>query len=314
MTRVTSSKTMRSWKLAFFLLAALGLLLVVVCRPNSTNTEVASDERVTKRKRHSQKREVGPAAEFLSLPSVEGFVEAAEGGPISGAVVCATPASSTVKVGNRRLPSIGAFFATVCERSRQDGGFSLRTGRGRYLVRAVASGRRPSPGALADVAPGKAVHSIEITLELGGIGVSGSVIDRFGGPIEGALVTSDSGGFVLTNNDGEFVLPVADSHPILVAWRPGYVSKGLPVLAPSSGVILTMVPEAIIEGQVMDPDDQPIAGIEVRSGRDESEIPSGMRRGSPSPMQESLLMGIEKMLQEATFMDASHSRRFGVER
>ncbi|MEZ4449900.1 MAG: carboxypeptidase regulatory-like domain-containing protein [Nannocystaceae bacterium] len=207
------------------------------------------------------------------MPRLRGRVFALEGPPIADALVCATPWTTPRSAGRWRwTPTLAGLLATVCGRSDRAGQFALATGGGRFSVRASAIGWRPAiHEAPVAVARGLEPPTIELALEAGGRTVRGRVVDRFGGPIDGVLIATDDGAFALADDEGAFVVTAVASSIVLVPWRPGYVSRGVLTPAPTSDLVVTMTPEAVIEGRVIDAEGRPVVGIDVRTGRRDSE-------------------------------------------
>lgn len=276
------------WLIVVTLILGTIGVFAVRCSMESRSLEKAGGE-PSRASRDVHGRRVGVDEARVSIParvpSIEGVVRdsESEGEGLADALVCASPKEATTRLGHGRvLPTSAGLLGTVCARSGANGRFRLQTRTGSFTLRAEAPGRRPGPqGTLVvEVASGLALSSVELVLERGGLLVLGHIVDRFGGPVEGALLASDHGSFGVSKDDGSFTLTVDDSRSLVVAWCPGYVTQGMPVLAPKQDLTITLIPESVVEGMVTDSDENPLVGIEVRTGRhDESEITTTDDRG-----------------------------------
>jgi len=257
------------------LVALVALVGSFLLRTPAADLDAARETGVAARRPTASNDEHAPEHGLASArtPPIRGIILAAAGPPIAGALVCAAPWTPPHSHGRWRwTPTLAGLLATVCGRSDDTGRFSLATGRGRFSVRASASGHvTASHEAPVLVAPAQAPPELELTLEAGGRTVRGRVVDRFGGPIDGVLISSDDGGFAIADDEGGFELVAVASPAILVPWSPGYVSRAVLTPAPAAEVVLTMTPEAVIEGRVVDAAGEPVAYIDVRTGRRDSE-------------------------------------------
>ncbi len=261
------------------------IALVWAAKPPSGGESGPVHAPLAQRTQIASLRGLGHAPEHLPrLPSIVGRVQYSAGEALGGALVCASLEAATAPMGDRRrVPTNAGFMGIVCERTGPEGRFQLHPGRGRFTLRAGSPGYRSGPEEplVVALAPGVPTVPVEIILEKGGISVRGHVVDRFGGPVEGAIVTSDRGSFAISGQDGMFALSVDDSRAVIIAWHPGYVTQGVPTRAPVSDLMLTLIPESVIEGSVIDREGQAIAGIEVRTGRhDRGEVTTSDERGN----------------------------------
>ena len=139
-----------------------------------------------------------------------------------------------------------------------NGLFSLRAVAGaKYQVEAWKDGFYPTSITL-DFDSGSA-QFVEITLKKGGAEITGVVRDRFGGPIAGAQVSvrhedeSSERIQTVTRKNGTFRLWVdARSEVKIGVTFEGYVPATLSTFAPSTGLVISMLPASTIFGRVVE--------------------------------------------------------------
>ena len=257
------------------LVALVALVGAFLLRAPAAEPDATGEAAVAAQRPAASNHEDAPEHGLASArtPTIRGIIRAAAGPPIAGALVCAAPWTPPQSGGRWRWrPTLAGLLTTVCGRSDDAGRFALASGRGRFSVRASARGHvTASHEEPVLVAPAQALPELELTLEAGGRTIRGRVVDRFGGPIDGVLIASDEGGFAIADDEGGFELVAVGSPAILVPWSPGYVSRAVLTPAPAADVVVTMTPEAVIEGRVVDATGDPVADIDVRTGRRDSE-------------------------------------------
>jgi hypothetical protein len=203
---------------------------------------------------HSERTVRGSAGSLPALgTALTGMVRSAGGAPLAGATVCALPGTES------------CCSESDCTTSDASGRFTLQPGLNPaeslvasapgYLARGLALAR----GALSEVT---------LSLERGGVAVSGRVVDALGGAVPGALVTLPAPGvdappLALADGEGRFVLSTNPGPAEVVAGAEGYFSARRRLLAPTAGVIVTLGPESEIAGRVSDATGQPVAGLRV---------------------------------------------------
>lgn len=197
--------------------------------------------------------------------AIEGTVTDAEGNPLAGAFVFATPHYDV------RVQSTGVAAFT--------------DGEGRYRIAYVPRDRTVFINATASQAGFStkqekrekldAENRIDFSLEqrLPGPTVRGLVVDQNGKPIVGAVIEEDAGGFVeprrvVTGDDGGFVMEDLEAgRPRLVVQAPGFrlenIKRGAPDDDGSFQATVTLVRGYRAASQVVDDRGHPLAGVEI---------------------------------------------------
>jgi protocatechuate 3,4-dioxygenase beta subunit len=194
--------------------------------------------------------------------AIRGTIRDREGAAIVGATICAHAEADALQGhGDRRRRCVrsgpGGHY-------RIDGLWPVPTG-----VEASAPSYRPGRW---DRGEGSARHrsrlrlhagqtheGVDITLEPGGVLVTGVVRDIAGGEIEGAQVVVD--GAVTTSGDqGQFEVWVAPGSVRAAAFADGYAAAELFGVAPGQHLELVMTPESVLVGEVvLAADGEPVA-------------------------------------------------------
>jgi hypothetical protein len=207
-----------------------------------------------------------PAAPARALASVAGKVTDAAGAPVAGAVVRLAPEDE----------ARGAVPPAIA-RSGADGTFRLADlDPGRWRASATAGGFVPAHVGGLVLEAGKE-GSLAFRLEAGGRLVSGTVTDRTGGPVAGALVEASPLHGLLSTRDphtaaaltdaaGKYAIPVGEGRHRLAASHPEYVGEARTVEVGAAGATedFDLMPGGVIEGIVRElGTGTPVAGAEV---------------------------------------------------
>jgi protocatechuate 3,4-dioxygenase beta subunit len=230
-------------------------------------------------------RRPGGEASEPARSGASGKVVASTGEAIAGAVVTLAPLDPRDE--DERGPQT--------TRSDTAGSWSFTDVEpGRYVLSATAPGFLAGLLPELELRPGADRSGLELRLEPGGHTLSGTVFDKTGGVIEGALVqlTPQSGVlrlreresiFTLSDEEGRYTLQVPEGRHRVRASHPDYSSASL-VLELGEGALsqdFTLTPSAVIEGVVLrERDGAPVPGAEVMWGRERMTIlPDGGRVG-----------------------------------
>jgi hypothetical protein len=184
---------------------------------------------------------------------LSGSVQSTTGAPLARANVCILPTPAPV------------WAPPSCVQSDGAGRFTLDVpAASASVVFASAEGylalRRPL---LRSSAP------LVLSLEAGGVQLTGSVLDASGGSIVDALVSATAAGetqlgVARTGSTGQFVMTVPAGRLQLSARADGYASVDRLVNAPQAGVELVLTPPSSIRGRVLvAKTEAPVAGAEV---------------------------------------------------
>lgn len=195
------------------------------------------------------------------------------GSGAADARVCATA------LGNG-LESIDSLAASSCGASAHDGTFTLLVGgRGRAAVvafgpRLIATAWGAQPRFPTVQLAGLPIEDLVLRVRNDGVTVRGTVVDRFGGPIAGAIVVAGSGTRagapigerVLTDDHGRFALTVDSTvERVIGAFATGYAPGGARIMpAEGAEVEITLDPEGRLDGVAVDAGTgAPVAGLRV---------------------------------------------------
>ncbi|MCH9681831.1 MAG: carboxypeptidase regulatory-like domain-containing protein [Deltaproteobacteria bacterium] len=150
-----------------------------------------------------------------------------------------------------------------------------------YRVGASAPRRHPAMARDEDGSPsavelmlGEHREHIDLVLASGGVPLRGVVRDVGGGPIEGAwiaaapytastVVVGAQGIGTQTNADGQFTLWARPGSATLTAAAVGYTSSWVLAAAPDDGIELSLIPESVLAGVVLDPRQRPVPNARV---------------------------------------------------
>ena len=208
-----------------------------------------------------------------STTRIDGVVLDVNGLGVADARVCATA------LGNG-LESVDRLAASSCGVSARDGTFSLALGgRGRAAVvafgpRLVATAWGAQPRFPTVQLAGLPIEGLVLRVRNDGVTVRGTVVDRFGGPIAGAIVVAGSGTRagapigerVLTDDHGRFALTVDSTvERVIGAFATGYAPGGARIMpAEGAEVEITLDPEGRLDGVAVDArTGAPVAGLRV---------------------------------------------------
>jgi protocatechuate 3,4-dioxygenase beta subunit len=211
----------------------------------------------------------------LERASISGTIADDDHKPIANARVCADATSDKISAELVRDPR--------CTLSDADGHYTIpELYAAEYMVAAMAKPYRPDfyhPGGDRDVTgfdvrAGEKKTGIDITLEKGGVEVTGTVADVSGGPIAHASVRASSGRWlggsqfpaVETDEAGKFSIYVQPGPLMVTAVADGYAQGTDSGRAPGKLEIL-LVPESSLAGTVVDAKTgAPVAGVSVEVG------------------------------------------------
>ena len=244
-----------SWTALVVLLAS-----VIVWRLQSVSRSPAP--RVSAPKATPLQRAAATAAPVVPRPAatarlIVGNVRNTNDNAVARATVCAAvePAS---------------LAAPQCTLSDASGRFSLVAASGDSGVFLVASaaGYVPRRQQLSLPASG-GEEPIVITLESGGVEVSGQIIDASGGAVPSATVSlrsqvDDLTLTVFSNTNGEFSASVAEGDLLVLVGADAYSGAARRVHAPARGITFVLAPGASIRGRVVAAhSEEPLAGVTV---------------------------------------------------
>lgn len=224
-----------------------------------------------------------PALRALSLwndlnASVAGTVLSERNRPIVGALVCATPTAGEVPT---------SVLRSICVTTDEAGDYVVRgLAALPYRVNASAPGYIPAHYTSHELEDrielplGRGQHKdgLDIILRSGGVEVRGTVRDLVGGTIEGALVLGGPvsasprhflpHGTARSDDAGRFSLWVAPGDIVVVASADGYADALKLGRVPGQEFALSLTPESVLVGRVVDRDGKGIQGARVTaSGR-----------------------------------------------
>ncbi|MFI5301030.1 MAG: carboxypeptidase-like regulatory domain-containing protein, partial [Polyangiales bacterium] len=154
-------------------------------------------------------------------------------------------------------------FEAACGSATDDGCYSLSVTPGRYTLVATAPDHLP-----AQWTGSPAIHTVTVgaddtragvdfTLASGGVTASGEVRDYLARPIGGATVDAIVDGMTVTTHtdaQGDFSLSVGEGDLALRAIAPGYAPSVTSGHAPGHAFELTLDPESVVTGHVVDAD------------------------------------------------------------
>ena len=198
--------------------------------------------------------------------SISGFVRSQEGQAIENSQVCATTVSSEVFW----TPNVS------CATTDSGGGYRIQPlASTAYVVSAAAGGYQPVSallGATILLDRGEAKTGVDIALPAGGAKLSGWVRDATGAPISGAKIrvlrqALPHDTVVATSGpDGRFATWCVPGPVTVLADARDHVRARVAHVAPSSDLVLTLVPGATISGRVVaDATGAPVASVVVRA-------------------------------------------------
>ena len=206
-----------------------------------------------------------PAA---SVPATLTITVRDAGGPLGGATVRIAPEEGEV----------------ILAKTAGDGVATTRVEPGTYAISASASEHQPA------ALPGKQLVAGEdakltLTLETGGVSLSGVVTDVSGGPIAGTRIDAAKlGGMArpdaaiatsVTGSDGRYRMTVSEGQLLVAARSPDYSPQARYVdIGPAGGTAdFALVPGGVIEGLVVDDrSKEPVPGAIVLARRDSAAV------------------------------------------
>jgi hypothetical protein len=257
------------------LLLLLGAALLVRRHHAAGQQAVAHD---ASGEAHQAAAEPAQVAEPLVLATITGTVRVSTGGVVAGAHVC------VAAIGGAPLATL------ICVDASASGVFAIAgLPPGRYELAAEAEGFAPGSATEAPiVAPGEVREGVDILLEAGGARFAGRVLDATGGPIEAARVTASSLSSrrvfaVRTDREGAFHVWVSPGSLAIAVEADGYAPAEASAVAPSSSLVVTLIPGAIVRGHVIDAADAgAVPNTEVRVVADGQwgSLSSGRTAGS----------------------------------
>ncbi|OGQ91261.1 MAG: hypothetical protein A2289_13960 [Deltaproteobacteria bacterium RIFOXYA12_FULL_58_15] len=200
-------------------------------------------------------------------PTISGRVFA-EDGDLQGATVCAHCVfpDCVVAVSRKR-----------CGESDEDGEYRIEgLTRARYQVVADIAGYlaatwQSQDGDEVDLRLVSNRDDIDFELDSGGVLVSGTIRDRMGGTVAGAIVfgRNDLGpetAAVMSDTSGRYQLWIMAGEVGIVAEAEGYIRGVAPATAPASEIDVELWPESQIVGRVVIAGtDTPLADVPVRA-------------------------------------------------
>lgn len=264
-----TSPNLSSWLLLGAAALVLGLLLVFLLGGRGRGPQLQADATAPD---ETAQQAATPSADEPSRPSrasVAGQVRSTDGEAIADALV------TLVRLDGENGED-GAEPQTT--RSDADGSWSLAG-----LDAGVYAASATAPGFLAAVVPslklaaGRELEGVELRLAPGGVTLSGTVADKTGGVVEGALirVTPQSGFLRLRERDsyftqsdeqGHYALQVPSERARVQASHPDYTAEAvvLEIGTADRSHDFALIPTAVLEGVVVrESDGSPVAEAEV---------------------------------------------------
>jgi hypothetical protein len=234
-----------------------------------------------------------PAGTELHLAPVSGIVQSTHGEPLDGASICMVPA---------RMQCCAAQSCVVSDAA---GRFSLEASVvNSAIVIASAEGYLPLRRPFLESSRGT---SLVLSLEPGGVRLTGNVVDASGGAVLAALVSASGAGdtalaFARTASAGRFALTVPEGTLQLSARADGYSSVVRQIDAPHDDIELILTAASSLRGHVLARETrEPVAGTEVRVF-DANGLQLGSRRATTD---EGGAFAIEGLAAGGYFVDAS---------
>ena len=218
-------------------------------------------------------REAGTAFLSRRTASIQGYVFDPSGDPYSGALV--TVAASEERQGDD---------ASGYELSRSDEAGRFRFDQltpGTYSLTATAVGFGAAVKNGVALAPGQALHDVELTLSEEGLRISGEVRDSGSGPIGGAIVRASRGNTAgsalfatITDGQGKYSLMLSMGKYLLLAGADGYASEEKWLYVSSNRKLdFLLNPAAAVLGRVIARSDStPVAGALVSLGQTDRQF------------------------------------------
>lgn len=206
--------------------------------------------------------------------TIVGVVRVDGGGPLPGALVCATRAVDDDDDGDEE---------PRCATTDAAGAYRLTPlVPGRHTVAASARGHQPrrwrGPPPDEDdtvtLTAGQRRQHVDLALTPGGAEVRGVVADVGGGPIADALVTVSTGASLddaaiptRTDVEGRFAVWTAQGAVVVAAEAEGYAPGELEASAPVRTLELVLTPESVLAGIVVEAGTgKPVADASVEAG------------------------------------------------
>lgn len=213
----------------------------------------------------------GLTLELERAATLEGSAIADDGAPLEQLTVVARPV-------NPRAPSSHAGTPEVVD--RESGRFRIEgIAPGRFVVHARARGRLAARSAELDLAAGERREGLVLTLERGGLALSGRVVDRASrAGLSGATVTPLDAPeqATTTASDGSFSIEGLTAGQLRVAAaHPDYASQVLALVASADRtepVEIPLGPGATVEGSVSAASGAPVAGARIEAVPDGGEF------------------------------------------
>lgn len=210
----------------------------------------------------------GMTLELERAATIEGIVVADDGAPLEQLTVLARPADPRAASASAGTPEI---VDRDAGRFRIDG-----IAPGRVVVLARARGRIAARSTEIDLAAGEAREGLLLTLERGGLALTGRVVDRASrGGLAGATVTPLDAPeqATATATDGSFSIEgLAPGQLRVAAAHPEHASQVLALVASpdrSEPVEIALGLGAMVEGSVTAADGTPVAGARIEARPDD---------------------------------------------
>ncbi len=281
------SKTHRNWILAALALLAFALAGWWLTRDAPPQTQADAPARAERSEPGARPGSDDPRSLPPSqLAAVGGRVFDPKGQPLPEATVCASYASEEMR----------AWFGVepICSRSGAEGRYHIDgLVPGRYLIAAHAEGFVSTfhlhgefagrPVTTLTLAPRADLGDIDIRMLGAAVAMEGRVEDLAGGviadarvigwPRQGRTRLGEAQAMTMSDDEGKFRIWVAPGETHLNATAEGYVRRGHTFTAPSTGTVLRLMPESVVEGVVLDEAGAPLAGVAVEVQAD-FELPT----------------------------------------
>ncbi len=195
--------------------------------------------------RRTPQERLGEAPREVLQRPLTGRVQTRRGRALEGARVCAVEPSA-----------VGG--SPVCTQSDGAGAFQLEleSAVSPTVLASHPGYKSSSEGPIDPRQYNKQPRAVVLTLDTGGVTVTGSVLDAAGGPIAGAELRASNSedhvvAFELSNDSGAFELQVAPGPVRILARADGYSEELRGAEAPRAGLEIRLVAAASIVGRVI---------------------------------------------------------------
>lgn len=270
---------MGRWLVVAAAVAVLVLLFMIVCNTATPSDASSASEppAISAQSKPGDDAKTHDGAQVsigdptsIRSTTLGGQVRGTDAQPIAGAEVCAWPAT--------------VFGPPRCSKTAADGRYQIEAVPRSVIMSASAVGfvpsHRPSGHEHGRVnTHGDDRSGLDFTLSRGGIVMVGVIVDVFGGPVEGAMVTvlldADTRGAnlvdprssplrAISDAEGRFTVPTKRGAWVIKASAAGYADARVVALTPGPTVAIAMMPEATLSGTVVEAgSDRPVPGARI---------------------------------------------------